>query len=275
MGLHAELIDPSGAVVGEAFVGSRRWVVERNGCRAGLEGDLDHRTEMWQGEGATVVFVGVRIDKYAADESRSRVVAILAVSDPVRPSTREAITKLRAMGVRVVMMTGDHVKTAVAVASEVGMPASDVIAGCLPEDKGTRVVELCQAARNGKDQRGRRKVAFAGDGINDSVALASADVGIALGTGSDIAIESASAVLLRSDLVDIPILLRLSRRVMSRIRLNLFAALAYNVLGIPIAAGVLYPFLGVRLEPWMAGMAMAMSSVSVVASSLAIKGFRA
>ncbi|KAJ3063686.1 ATPase Cu transporting protein 7B [Podochytrium sp. JEL0797] len=157
--------------------------------------------------------------------------------------------------------------TARAVAREVGILEGDVVAGCLPMDKGVKVRELKEVV-GGKG----KVVAFAGDGINDSIALASADVGIAFGGGSDIAIESASAVLLRSDLHDIVTLLRLSRTVLLRIYVNMAGAFACNVIGIPVAAGVLSGY-GFVLDPWMAGGAMALSSV--VTSSLALKLFRA
>ncbi|KAJ3317137.1 hypothetical protein HDU76_001326 [Blyttiomyces sp. JEL0837] len=290
MGL-AAVISGSGkhsSVSYKVFVGSFRWVAEVNQCdqvEDGFEGeggdDLHKAMDFWQSSGNSIVFVGV---KEVGDDGQGSgvklvkgfMIAALSISDPPRDTTRPAVLALKKMGVRVMMMTGDTSKTAMAVANRVGISEEDVIAGCLPQDKGRRVEAVRrEVAESGSKYWGRKgTVAFAGDGINDSVALAQADVGIAMGAGSDIAIESASAVLLRSDLADIIILLSLSRKVLSRIYLNMFSALIYNLIGVPIAAGIFYPLLRVRLMPWMAGLAMALSSVSVVLSSLAIKGFK-
>ncbi|KAJ3408361.1 hypothetical protein HDV05_005042 [Chytridiales sp. JEL 0842] len=296
MGLVADLVKPNSSPDGgpscvyQAFVGSRRWVMEVNSCKS--VHDVDERENLirvqsWQSSGCTVIYVGIRPFKAGAepnDDVSGSLLAMLAISDPARPTSASAIAALQKMGIRVIMMTGDQRGTAVAIARQIGIPESDVIAGCLPHEKGENVEKVMRGLvggaginadlERGLGNRPKGKVAFAGDGINDSVALATADVGIAMGAGSDIAIESASAVLLRSDLVDILTLLSLSRKVISRIHQNLFAALAYNVLGIPIAAGLLYPFVHMKLEPWMAGLAMALSSVSVVASSLALKWYK-
>ncbi|KAJ3291094.1 serine/threonine protein kinase Ran1 [Rhizoclosmatium sp. JEL0117] len=276
MGISANL-ESSEAAEGvhyEAFVGSRRWVVETNGCVFGSE-VVDETVNEWQGEGKTAVFVGMRVIdlfwKPVEEEQGGKLLCVLAISDPPREASAGTVKKLQAMGIRVVMMTGDQHATALAVARQVGIASKDVIAGCLPLDKGTKVLEIKEMA----DKMKGGKVAFAGDGINDSIALASADVGIALGGGSDIAIESASAVLLRSELSDIVTLLKLSRTVLNRIYLNMGGAFIYNIIGIPIAAGVLYvPADGFMLSPWIAGLAMALSSVTVVVSSLALKLFK-
>ncbi|KAJ3065736.1 serine/threonine protein kinase Ran1 [Podochytrium sp. JEL0797] len=266
MGLSCRVV--KGGEVWMAYVGSRRWVVDVNECHDGAGGVLG-KVDGWQGDGKTVVYVGLREQREKPRDGK--LVCMMAVSDPVRESARETVEALQGMGIRVVMVTGDQMATARAVAREVGILEGDVVAGCLPMDKGVKVREL-------KEDRGvpgkGKVVAFAGDGINDSIALASADVGIALGGGSDIAIESASAVLLRSDLHDIVTLLKLSRTVLRRIYINMAGAFAYNVIGIPIAAGVL-SWSGFVLDPWMAGLAMALSSVTVVTSSLALKLFRA
>ncbi|KAJ3060891.1 hypothetical protein HDU98_003159 [Podochytrium sp. JEL0797] len=266
MGLSCRIV--KGAEVWMAVVGSRRWVVDVNSCLGGAGGVLA-KVDGWQGDGKTVVYVGLREQR---DKPRDgKLVCVMAVSDPVRESAKETVAALQGMGIRVVMVTGDQMATAQAVAREVGILKGDVVAGCLPMDKGVKVRELKEDG--GVPGKGK-VVAFAGDGINDSIALASADVGIALGGGSDIAIESASAVLLRSDLHDIVTLLRLSRTVLRRIYVNMAGAFAYNVIGIPVAAGVLSGY-GFVLDPWMAGGAMALSSVTVVTSSLALKLFRA
>ncbi|KAI8609665.1 HAD-like domain-containing protein [Chytriomyces sp. MP71] len=247
-----------------AVIGSRRWVEDKNHCQV-----IDAtRIQAWEKTGKTAVYVGV----CEAGQSSGRVLAVLAISDPPRPSSLLTVTALQRMGIRVVMMTGDQRTTAEAVAKLVGIDAADVVAGCLPTDKGTKVLDI-KAEMDALDKTGR--VAFAGDGINDSIALANADVGIALGGGSDIAIESADAVLLRSELWDIVILVKLSRTVLRRIYLNMGGAFFYNCVGIPIAAGALYIVAnGFMLAPWIAGLAMAMSSVTVVVSSLALRLFR-
>ncbi|MGD8215767.1 copper-transporting P-type ATPase [Aestuariimicrobium sp. Y1814] len=197
-------------------------------------------------DGATAVHVAVD----------GQVVGVLAIEDPIKPSTPEAINALHEAGLRVVMLTGDNQTTAEAVAQRLGI--DEVRAQVLPEDKG-RVIEQLRA-------EGRR-VAMAGDGVNDAPALATADVGIAMGTGTDVAMESAHVTLLGGDLLGIVRARLLSRATMRNIRQNLVFAFIYNVLGIPIAAGVLYPFLGVLLSPMIAALAMALSSVSVITNA--------
>ncbi|MGA4670142.1 copper-transporting P-type ATPase [Propionibacteriaceae bacterium Y1923] len=197
-------------------------------------------------DGATAVHVGVD----------GQVVGVLAIEDPIKPSTPEAVNALHEAGLRVVMLTGDNQTTAEAVAQRLGI--DEVRAQVLPEEKG-RVIEQLRA-------EGRR-VAMAGDGVNDAPALATADVGIAMGTGTDVAMESAHVTLLGGDLLGIVRARLLSRATMRNIRQNLVFAFVYNVLGIPIAAGVLYPFLGVLLSPMIAALAMALSSVSVITNA--------
>ncbi|KAJ3234009.1 hypothetical protein HDU81_001771 [Chytriomyces hyalinus] len=224
----------------------------------------------WETDGKTSVYVGLF---ETGDGGVKSIIAALAISDPPRATSFATVAALRGMGIRVLMMTGDQRTTAEAVAKLVGIEAQDVIAGCLPADKGNHVKLVKQELVS---HGGFGKVAFAGDGINDSIALAHADVGIALGGGSDIAIESASAVLLRSELSDIVTLVKLSRTVLTRIYFNMGGAFLYNVIGIPVAAGVFYVVgRGFTLAPWIAGLAMALSSVTVVVSSLALKLFRA
>ncbi|HSV97962.1 MAG TPA: heavy metal translocating P-type ATPase [Spirochaetota bacterium] len=191
-----------------------------------------------------------------------RVIGIAGISDSPREDASAAIDELRRMGIQVAMITGDNRRTAEAVAREVGI--DDVIAGVLPERKAEEVRRL---------QEDGRSVAFAGDGINDAPALAAADVGIALGGGTDIAVESGRIVLMRERLLDVPAALQLSRAVMTRIRRNIFWAFAYNILLVPVAAGLLHPVYGITFKPELAGLAMAASSVTVVGFSLLLKRF--
>ncbi|TMW93039.1 hypothetical protein EJD97_012272 [Solanum chilense] len=188
---------------------------------------------------------------------------VVSISDPVKPGAREVISLLKSMKVESKLVTGDNWGTANAIAMEVGI--SDVIAEAKPEDKAEKVKEL---------QSLGKVVAMVGDGINDSPALVAADVGMAIGAGTDIAIEAADIVLMKSNLEDVITAIDLSRKTFSRIRLNYFWAFGYNLLGIPIAAGALFPFTGFRLPPWVAGAAMAASSVSVVCSSLLLKNYK-
>jgi Cu+-exporting ATPase len=187
-------------------------------------------------------------------------IGIIGIADPLKESTPAAIQQLHAMGIKVVMATGDNPQTAEAVAQRLGI--DEVRAGLRPEDKQRIIQEL--------KERGAT-VAMAGDGINDAPALAAADVGIAMGTGTDVAIQSAGLTLVKGDLSGIERALRLSKAVMHNIRQNLFFAFVYNLLGIPIAAGVLYPFFGLLLNPMIAGAAMSFSSLSVVANALRLQ----
>ena len=230
-----------------AAVGNARLMKE-----VGVEpGPLSAEAERLRGEGATVFFVAVD----------GQPAGLVAVADPVKETTAAALAGLAEEGVRVVMLTGDNRTTAEAVARRLGI--AEVVAEVLPEDK-QRVVERFRA-------EGRR-VAMAGDGVNDAPALAAAEVGIAMGTGTDVAIESAGVTLLGGDLTGILRARRLSRAVMRNIRQNLFFAFAYNAAGVPVAAGVLYPFFGILLSPLIAAAAMALSSVSVVGNALRLRG---
>ena len=217
----------------------------------GLTGEvLAERADALRHDGATAMFVVV--DK--------RVGGLIAVTDPIKTSTPGALRALRDDGIRIVMLTGDNRITAQAVARELGI--DEVEAEVLPQDKG-RIVESMRAQG--------RVVAMAGDGINDAPALAAADVGIAMGTGADVAMESAGVTLVKGDLRGIVRARRLSRATMRNIRQNLFFAFLYNALGVPIAAGVLYPFIGILLSPMIAAAAMSLSSVSVIGNALRLR----
>lgn len=221
---------------------------------AGVEiASLAAEAERLRDDGATVFFVAIQ----------GLPAGIVAVADPVKDTTSPALAALAAQGVHVVMLTGDNRTTAEAVAKRLGI--DKVVAEVLPEDK-QRIVEQLKAEG--------RHVAMAGDGVNDAPALAAADVGIAMGTGTDVAIESAGVTLLGGDLTGIVRARQLSGAVMRNIRQNLFLAFAYNAAGVPVAAGVLYPFFGVLLSPVIAAMAMALSSVSVVGNALRLRAVR-
>jgi Cu+-exporting ATPase len=217
----------------------------------GLEpGALAKRADALRGEGATVMFVALD----------GALAGLVAVADPVKATTEEALAGLRAEGLRLIMLTGDARRTAEAVAARLGI--DEIEAEVSPEDKGALVQRL----------RGEgRIVAMAGDGVNDAPGLAAADVGIAMGTGTDVAIESAGMTLVKGDLAALLRARALSRRVMANIRQNLIFAFAYNSLGIPIAAGLLYPFTGHLLNPMIAAAAMSLSSVSVIANALRLR----
>jgi P-type E1-E2 ATPase len=201
-------------------------------------------------DGATVIFAA--IDGTAA--------GLLAIADPVKEAAAGAVKALRDEGIRVVMLTGDNQTTAEAVARVLSI--DEVKAGVLPANKGEAVEEL---------RKQGRIVAMAGDGVNDAPALAAADVGIAMGTGTDVAIESAGVTLLKGDLNGILRARRLSQATMRNIRQNLFFAFIYNAAGVPIAAGILYPTFGILLSPVIAGAAMALSSVSVIGNALRLR----
>ena len=193
----------------------------------------------------------------------NNVVGIVAVADPIKESTQDAIRQLHAENVSIVMLTGDNEKTAQAVAQVLGLER--VIADVLPDQKLAVIEKL---------QKEGFIVAMAGDGVNDAPALAQAQVGIAMGTGTDVAMESAAVTLVKGDLRGIASARALSRATMKNIRQNLFFAFAYNALGIPIAAGILYPAFGVLLSPMIAAAAMSFSSVSVIGNALRLRNFR-
>jgi Cu+-exporting ATPase len=215
--------------------------------------DLAAQADDLRKDGATALFLAID----------GKPGAVIAVADPIKATTAAALDSLRADGVRIVMLTGDNKTTATAVASKLGI--TNVEAEVLPADKNRIVKHL----------RGEgRVVAMAGDGVNDAPALAEADVGIAMGTGTDVAMQSAGITLVKGDLAGIARARALSRATMRNIRQNLTLAFVYNVAGIPIAAGVLYPSLGILLSPIVAALAMALSSVSVISNALRLRSAR-
>ncbi len=232
-----------------ALIGNRKLMVDRN---IALE-ELEVRSGQLADEGKTPMYVAIA----------GELAGIIAVADVVKQSSADAIKKLQEMGIEVVMITGDNVKTAAAIAKRVGIDR--VLAEVLPRDKANEVKKL---------QEEGRKVAMVGDGINDAPALVQADIGIAIGSGTDVAMESADIVLMRSDLMDVPTAIHLSKSTIRNIKQNLFWAFGYNVAGIPVAAGLLYIFGGPLLNPMFAAAAMSLSSVSVVTNALRLRRFR-
>jgi Cu+-exporting ATPase len=211
---------------------------------------LSEAADRLRRDGQTAVFLAVG----------ARLAGLIGVADPIKDSTAEALRELREAGLHIVMLTGDNATTAQAVARKLGI--EDVRADVLPDQKHAVVAELRASGK---------VVAMAGDGTNDAPALAAAQVGIAMGTGTDVAIQSASVTLLQGDLRGIVRARRLSRLVMKNIRQNLLLAFVYNALGVPIAAGVAYPLFGLLLSPMLASAAMALSSVSVIANALRLR----
>ncbi len=222
--------------------------------------DLEDPPEPWQEAVAEITTAG-RTPVLVA--RGGRYLGALAVSDPVKKDSAAAVARLKEMGLRVIMLTGDHEAAARAIGTEVGV--DEVLAQLLPGEKAERIREL---------QSQGRRVAMVGDGINDAPALALADVGIAMGTGTDVAMETGDMVLMGGSLAGVVHALELSKATFRNIRQNLFGAFFYNVLGIPIAAGVLYPVFGLLLSPVIAGSAMAFSSVTVVTNANRLRFFR-
>jgi Cu+-exporting ATPase len=237
----------TGKVAGRRIALGNRKLLEEVGIDAG---ELPRWAEAGRAEGQTVMLLAVD----------ARAAGLLGVADPVKPTTPEAIRCLHEEGIEIVMLTGDNRKTAEAVAGKLGIDR--VQAEVLPEQKAAVVKQL---------QAEGKVVAMAGDGINDAPALAQAQVGIAMGTGTDVAMESAGVTLVKGDLRGIVRARRLSNATMRNIRQNLFFAFIYNSAGVPVAAGVLYPFLGILLSPMIAAAAMSFSSVSVITNALRLR----
>jgi P-type Cu+ transporter len=251
-------VNKFGSVTGQGVAGEIEDHVVLAGTKAflydrGIDvAALEDQTSRLRGEGQTIVFVGID----------GKPAGFLAISDRIKETTSAALVSLRADGIHVIMMTGDNRATAEAVARALGIPQSDVYAELLPSDKRDLVRRL--------ESQGR-VVAMAGDGINDAPALAAATVGIAMGSGTDIAIESAGITLVKGDLRGILRARQLSRVTMRNIRQNLFLAFIYNAIGVPVAAGVLYPFIGILISPIWASAAMTFSSVSVILNALRLR----
>jgi P-type E1-E2 ATPase len=239
-----------GKVGGMALVsGAAKFLAERGVDVAPLQ----DAAEQQRARAATVIFVALD----------GKLAGFVAIADPIKETTPAALKALREAGVRIVMLTGDGKTTAQAVGKALGI--DEVVAEVFPDEKANIVQRL---------RREGRVVAMAGDGVNDAPALAAAEVGVAMGTGTDVAMESAGVTLLKGDLMGIVRARKLSRATMRNIRQNLFLSFAYNVAGIPLAAGVLYPFFGLLLSPVVAAAAMALSSVSVIANALRLRTVR-
>ncbi|HQN52282.1 MAG TPA: heavy metal translocating P-type ATPase, partial [Phenylobacterium sp.] len=239
-----------GRVEGRAVVVGGRALLAEHGVDPA---PLAERADALRREGATVVFVAIN----------GALAGLLAIADPIKASTPDALARLKARGLRVVMLTGDNAVTAQAVAQRLGL--TEVEAEVSPADKAAVVARLKAEGR---------VVAMAGDGVNDAPALAAADVGVAMGAGADVAIESAGVTLLSGDLAGLERAAILSRATLRNIRQNLAFAFAYNLAGVPLAAGVLYPAFGLVLSPAVAAAAMSLSSVSVVANALRLRGVK-
>ncbi|MEI8199712.1 MAG: heavy metal translocating P-type ATPase [Eubacteriales bacterium] len=231
------------------IIGNRKWMDEEKIDLKASASDM----HAFSSAGKSILYLA----------SDNKLLAVMAVADTVKPSSKEAIARLTVLGIKTVMLTGDNRNTALAIAAEVGI--TDVLSDVLPQDKSLAVTNLMAKGE---------KVAMVGDGINDAPALAAADIGMAIGTGTDIAVESADIVLMRGDLREVSTAIALSRATIRNIRQNLFWAFFYNLAGIPIAAGILFAFGGPLLSPIFAGAAMAFSSVSVVSNALRLKRFR-
>lgn len=233
----------------QILLGNKKLMDDKNISTSELEGYSDKLAS----EGKTPMYISID----------NKLAGIIAVADIVKENSKKAVERLHEMGIQVAMVTGDNKKTANAIANEVGIDI--VLAEVLPEDKANEVKKL---------QEKGNFVAMVGDGINDAPALAKADIGIAIGSGTDVAIESANIVLMKSDLMDVPTAIKLSKETIKNIKQNLFWAFGYNTIGIPVAAGILYLFGGPLLNPMIAAAAMSLSSVSVVSNALRLKNFK-
>ena len=234
-----------------------REMMKGNGITIGKETELE--MEKLENQGKTVMMIAV--DK--------KLAGLIAVADTIKETTREAIERLERKGIDLYMITGDNQRTAKAIASQVGIEADHVFAEVLPEGKSEIIKNLKLKIKNSH----RRWVAMVGDGINDAPALAQADLGIAMGSGTDVALETGGIVIMKNDLRDVNHAIQLAKETMGKIKQNMFFALFYNVMGIPIAARV-FSGVGIILRPELAGLAMALSSISVVSNSLLLRNYR-
>lgn len=230
------------------LLGNKKLLVDRN-----ISNNLEIEADQLANEGKTPMYIAIN----------NQLAGIIAVADTTKENSAKAIAALHKLGIKVAMITGDNARTANAIAKQVGIDV--VLAEVLPKDKANEVKKL---------QKEGSIVAMVGDGINDAPALAQADVGIAIGSGTDVAMESADIVLMKSDLLDVVTAIQLSKKTIRNIKQNLFWAFAYNTAGIPIAAGILFAFGGPRLNPMIAGGAMAFSSISVLMNALRLKKFK-
>jgi len=240
----------SGKVSGRAALLGNRRLMNEHGIETAIMEDTIAGLEA---QGKTVMILGLA----------GKIAGLVAVADTIKEGAPQAITRLHTLGIETIMITGDNARTAAAIAKQARIKR--VLAEVMPEDKAAEVQKL---------QTEGKIVAMVGDGINDAPALAQADIGMALGSGTDIAIESGEIVLIKDDIRDVVAAIELSRATIRKIRQNMFWALFYNTLGIPVAAGVLYPFFHIMLRPEIAGAAMALSSVSVVSNSLLLRRFK-
>lgn len=261
----------------EAIIGNAAWMGTH---RATIDPQLGTFIDSHQSQGNSIAILAIK-----DQESASYTAAVVfAVADAIRPEAKAVIAGLQADGIQTWMLSGDNEKTAKVVAEQVGIPITNVIAGVLPHEKAHKIQWLQQVGTKrpvggisgvfGGGLNKRAIVAMTGDGINDAAALSAADVGIAVGSGSDVALSSASFILVSSNLKGLLTLTRLSRKVFNRVKLNFFWAAVYNTIAVPIAAGVIYPIGNTRLDPVWASLAMALSSVSVICSSLLLKLYK-
>ncbi|KAF9466156.1 hypothetical protein BDZ94DRAFT_1213554 [Collybia nuda] len=266
-GLKATFEDMRSSVI----IGNEVWMQDHG---ATIDLELSEHLKGWKLSAKSVVLLAIKRE----GEAVFQIAAAFAVTDPIRSEAPEVISQLQAKGIDTWMISGDNFTTASAVAKTVGIPATNVIAGVLPHEKSLKVGELQQGKSKKNEAQSPKKlrtvVAMVGDGINDAPALAVADIGIAIGSGSDVAISTASFVLLSSDLRSLVTLHDLSGRIINRVKFNFLWALCYNMAALPIAAGVIYPAGHARLSPVWASLAMALSSVSVVCSSLLLKTYK-
>jgi len=260
-----------------AIIGNVAWMEMH---QATIDPQLETFIDSYQSQGNSIAILAIK-----DGESTSYTSAVVfAVADAIRSEAKAVIAGLQADGIQTWMLSGDNEKTAKVVAEQVGIPTTNVIAGVLPHEKAQKIQWLQQVGTKrpgsglgrifGSGLNKRAIVAMTGDGINDAAALSAADVGIAIGSGSDVALSSASFILVSSNLKGLLTLTKLSRKVFNRVKINFFWAAIYNIIGVPIAAGVIYPIGNARLDPVWASLAMALSSVSVVCSSLLLRLYK-